>query len=274
MLTQVDFKNPRGITLVLPMDEDEAGSYQVVDIEGLDPGKAVLVSRGSAGSDGEQFQSAKRPPRNIKVKLEFDPDFAPKGYTELRNDLYTWFMPKSSVSMRYHLDTGLYLDIDGFVESCDSPMFEQDPDATISIMCYKPDFIDTNIVSLDGNTVSDDTNTVIAYPGTVEAGTVVTLNCNRDVTSFSIYNQDEGGNDYQLDFDEPLLNGDQLVISSLRGNKGITRTRSGVSSSLLYGRSAQSSWINLFEGNNNFRVYAEGDPVPYTLEYVVRYGGL
>lgn len=273
-LTQVDFTNSRGNILILPMDEDEAGGYQVAEIEGLDPGKAILVSRGSAGSDGEKFQSAKRPPRNIKIKLDFDPGFDSKDYSELRNDLYAWFMPKSAVSMRYHLDTGLYLDIQGIVESCDSPLFEDDPDATISVMCYKPDFLDPNMVTLNGMTVSDSTDTDIEYPGTVEAGTVVTLNCNRDVAEFSIYNRDEGGNSYQLDFTEPLLAGDQLIISSLRGNKGITRIRAGVSSSLLYGRSPQSTWINFFEGMNHFRVYAEGDPIPYVVEYIARYGGL
>jgi len=65
-----------------------------------------------------------------------------------------------------------------------------------------------------------------------------------------------------------------LVISSLQGAKGITLTRAGVASSLLYGRSAQSNWIQLFPGNNNFRIFAPGDPIPYVLEYVVRYGGL
>lgn len=274
MLTQVDVTNARGNVLTLVMDEDEAGAYQVADIEGLDPGKAVLVSRGSAGSDGEVFQSAKRPPRNIKIKLDFDPDFNPKGYSELRNDLYTWFMPKAKITMRYHLDTGLYLDIDGVVESCDSPLFENDPDATISIMCYKPDFIDTRMVTIPGFTVPDSTNMAIDYPGTVEAGTVVTLNCNRAVSNFTIYTMDEGGNQYQLDFTEPLLAGDQLVVSSLRGNKGITRVRAGVSTSLLYGRSSQSSWISLFEGTNQFRIYTPGDPIPYVLEYLVRYGGL
>jgi len=65
-----------------------------------------------------------------------------------------------------------------------------------------------------------------------------------------------------------------LVISSLQGNKGITLTRASVTSSFLYGRSAQSSWIKFVEGLNQFRVYALGDPVPYVLEYLVRYGGL
>lgn len=273
MLQQLDITNSRGNVLSLQMEQDE-GPYQINSIEGLDPGKATLVSTSSAGQDGETYQSSKRPPRNIKLKLDFDPDFGAKSYSELRNDLYAWFMPRARITMRYFLSTGLYVDIDGIVESMDSPLFVDDPDVTISIMCYQPDFVDARIVSLPGFTVADSTTTVIDYPGTVEAGTVLTINFNRAASSFSIYNTDEGGNPQQLDFTDPILSGDVLVISSLVGNKGITRTRTGVSSSVLYGRSSQSSWIKLREGENQFRVYASGDPIPYTLEYVVRYGGL
>jgi len=272
-IQQVNITNSRGNVLSLPMEQSER-PYQVNEIDGLDPGKAALVSTSTAGQDGETYQSGKRPARNIRIKLDFDPDFAPKSYSELRNDLYTWFMPKAKITLRFFLSTGLYVDIEGIVESMESAFFVNDPDATISIMCYKPDFIDPRIVSIDGFTVSDSTNTELDYPGTIDAGSVVTLHLNRNLDEFTIYNTDEGNNPYQLDFTEPLLNGDTLVISSLRGNKGITRTRTGVSSSVLFGRSSQSSWINLFPGMNQFRVYAEGDPIPYTLEYAVRYGGL
>lgn len=273
MLDRVDITNARGNVLTLQIEDDD-GPYQVVEIEGLDPGKATLVATSSAGSDGEVYQTAKRPPRNIKYKLDFDPDFAPKDYGDLRNDLYRWFMPEASISQRFYTSSGLYVDIDGIVESNDSPQFELDPDANISVMCYKPDFIDPRIVTVAGDTVDDTTNMEIDYPGTVEAGVVLTINFNRAVSEFSIYNSDEGGRIQQFDFSGSLVSGDTLVVSSLRGNKGVTLTRSGVSSSYLYGRSSQSSWIEFMEGLNQFRVYAEGDPIPYTLEYRVRYGGL
>jgi hypothetical protein len=254
--------------------EESDSPYQVADIEGLDPGKATLVATGYAGADGEIFQSAKRPARNIKYKIDFDPDFDSKDYSDLRNDLYSWFMPKAKISQRFYLDSGLYLDIDGYVESMDSPVFEQDPDATISVMCFQPDLIDGRLFSQDGLTVAISTNTEIDYPGTVEAGIVLTLNFNRDASAFTIYNLDEGGRQQQFDFEGTLLNGDKLVISSLRGNKGVTLTRATVSSSYLYGRTAQSNWIEFVEGLNQFRVQAAGDPIPYTLEYRVRYGGI
>jgi hypothetical protein len=273
MLTQMDVTNSRGNVLSFLLEELE-GPYQVQSIEGLDPGKASLVSSNFVGADGEQFQSAKRGARNIKIRLDLDPDFNPKGYAEVRRDLYTHFMPKSKVTLRFYLTTGLYLDIVGIVEYMTTPLFAEDPDVEISIMCYDPDFVDGRMVTVNGMSVNNSTNTVVEYPGTVESGSVITINFNRAVSEFTIYNIDEGGNLRQLDFSGTLLDGDQLVISSIAGNKGITLTRDSVSSSYLYGRSAQSSWISFVEGTNHFRVYAEGDPIPYVLEYVVRYGGL
>lgn len=273
MLSQVDVTNSRGNVLSLVMEENES-PYQVAQIDGLDPVKATLVSTSFAGTDGENFQSAKRPARNIKIKLDLDPDFNPKTYTDLRRDLYPFFMPKSQITLRFYLTSGLYLDIVGIVEEMSSPLFEEDPTVDISVMCFQPDFIDGRMVTVPGLTVDTTTNIEIDYPGSVEAGTVITLNVNRSLATFTIYNIDEGGNISRLDFSDALIAGDVLVISSIKGNKGITLTRASVSSSKLYGRSAQSSWIEFVEGLNQFRIFAVGDPVPYVLEYVARYGGL
>jgi len=273
MLSKVDITNRRGGILSLNMEESESG-YQVNIIDGLDPVNANLVSSSYANTDGEQFQSAKRGARNVKFKLDLDPDFITDTYTSLRDDLYSYFMPKSKISMRFYMTTGLYVDIDGYVEQLSSPMFEEDPNVDISIMCFQPDFIDPRMITIEGFSVDDSTNTMIDYPGSVETGTVLTLNVNRALPAFTIYNMDEAGTLYQMDFSGSLEDGDQLIVSSLKGSKGITLIRDSVSSSYLYGRSSQSSWIEFDQGVNEFRVYAPGDPVPYVLEYIVRYGGL
>lgn len=273
MLKQVTVTNRRGMTLALETLQNDDG-IQIAEIQGLDPVKATLVSTSFAGLDGSQFQSARRGSRNIKLKLDLQPDFIVDTFTSLRKKLYTYFMPKSEVNLRFLLSTGLYLDIVGIVEEHSSAMFEQDPIVEVGLMCFQPDFVDPRMVTYAGSTVATGTTHAIDYPGSVEAGTVLTLNVNRVLTAFTIYNTGEDGILTQLDFNGSLISGDVLVISSLHGAKGITLTRSGVSSSYLYGRSAQSGWIELMEGINQFRVYAPGDPVPYELEYLVRYGGL
>jgi hypothetical protein len=83
---KLEVTNARGNVLTLQMEEDD-GPYQVAEIDGLDPGKAALTSSRNAGADGEVFQSATRPARNIKIKLDLDPDFDAATYESARNEL-------------------------------------------------------------------------------------------------------------------------------------------------------------------------------------------
>jgi hypothetical protein len=272
LLKQMDVTNPRGMTLALETVENDSG-FQIAAIDGLDPVKATLVSSSFATLDGEQFQSAKRGRRDLKILLDLEPDFDVDDYNSLRKKLNTYFRPKGTVDLRFYDTSGLYVDIEGVVEEVSSSMFDIEPKVQISVTCFQPDFIDPRMVTLTGSSTSGSTPTNIDYPGTVETGTVLTVHVNRVLSSFTIYNLREDGVLGQLDFSGSLIAGDELVISSIKGSKGITLTRAGVSSSYLYGRSVQSAWIELSEGINQFRVYSSGAAVPYTLEYRVRYGG-
>lgn len=273
MLVKIDATTRRGNALSFEVFENDSG-FQIAEIEGIEPVKANLVATSFAGMDGEQFQSATRGPRNIKIKLELEPDFVTDTYYSLRQELYKVFMPKATIALRFHLSSGLYLDIDAVVEEITPEFSSVDVPIDISLMCYKPDFVDPRRVVLPGMTVATTETMHIDYPGNVEAGTVITLNVNRTIGDFSISNTNEEGFTSKLDFSYPLIAGDVLVISSLKGNKGISLTRSGVQKSLLYGRSSQSGWIEFIQGINQFKIYALGDPIPYQLEYLVRYGGL
>jgi len=78
----------------------------------------------------------------------------------------------------------------------------------------------------------------------------------------------------QLDFAAPLLSGDEIRISTVPGEKGAWLTRASVESSVLYGIPPQSGWPYFEQGTNELRVYATGTAIPYTVEYITRYGGL
>lgn len=273
MLTKLEVRTKRGTLLTLPFYEDEGG-YKVAGIDGLDPVEAVLVSSSYAGLDGEQDQSARRAARDLAIALDLEPDYVEDTITSLRKKLYSFFMPKSEVYLRFYEETGIYYDITGRVSDFDAPLFVQDADIQINLRCFKPDFVDPRIVKLTRATVANQTTFDIDYPGTVEAGVVLTLRPQRDLSSFSIYCTGEDNVTKQFDFAASLLAGDKLVVSTLRGAKGVTLTRAGSSRSYLYGRASNSSWIELSEGINKFRVFANGEPIPYDLEYMVRYGGL
>lgn len=279
MLTRAEVRTVRGTLLSLPLEDVENG-YAVNEIDGLDPVKATMVSSSFATVDGAQYHSSKRETRNIKFNIDYKPDYVNSSVKDLRDRLYSFFMPKSLVFLRFYDDSGLYVDIDGRVESFEGPIFTKDPDANISILCFDPDFVNPIGVSLSGSTVSDLTTFDINYLGTVETGIEFILAINRaGVSAFTIYNTGPDGILQQLSFasavgDTALSAGDTVRISTISGAKGGWRTHLGVLSSVLYGISPQSKWIELLQGINKIRVFSSGAPIPYTLNYSTRYGGL
>lgn len=273
MITKLDIRSSQGGYLSLNLDAITPG-YYVQAIEGLDPVKATLVSASFAQQDGAQYQSSKRETRNIKLTLGLDPDWTVDNIRSLRTRLYSVLMPKTEVTLTFLMSDGLDASISGRVESFESAMFTQEPAVDVSILCFDPDFVDPDVELQNGASTPSSVSTEFNYIGTVEAGILFKLLVNRALTEFTIYQQASDGSLRTLEFQAPLQANDVLTISTVSGNKYATRTRAGTDTSVLYGISPQSSWLELTPGVNSFRVYAEGDPVPYTLQYSNRYGGL
>lgn len=273
MLTKVEVVTSNGTVLSLPLQDIGAG-FLVKEIEGLDPVKANLVSSPFANLDGEEYQSSRREKRNIVIKLGLTPDFAFSSVAELRSVLYGYLMPKMNVLMKFYMDDVLFVQIQGRVESLNTPLFAKEPEVAISLLCFKPDFVAPASVVVAGNTVATTTEQLITYPGTVETGFLLTMTLNRALTEFMVYNRLDGGDTQSLEFVSPLLSGDVLKISTLAGSKYATLTRAGVDTPILYGVSPNAAWVNLFPGANNFRVQATGAAIPFTITYSAKYGGL
>jgi len=272
-LTRVEAVSPQGTLLNLPLDDSPSG-YLIDSIEGLEPVKATISSISFAQSDGSSFQSARREERNIKLRIILEPDWGVETVRDLRRHLYTYFMPKGKVDLRFYSDDAETVWISGRVESFETPLFSADPAVDISIICFDPDFFEPVPVAFSGNTTDTTVTTTVDYLGSVETGLLFTLNVDRALSEFTIYLQEPGGDLRQLDFEGSLLAGDVLRISTVPGDKYARLTRASVETSFLYGVSPQSTWLELQPGENLIRVYATGLPIPYDVEYVRKYGGL
>ena len=273
MLTLVEVRNSAGDLLSLQLDDISDG-YLLGGVGGLDPGNAVLTSSDYAQQDGAQYHSAKRPARNITMSIELRPDWSVDTVKDLRTRLYKWFMPKGQIELRFIDEDDSTVTITGRVESCESGLFSKEPSVTVSVMCFDPDLLAMSATEISGDTVSDTTTTLVSYDGTVETGIVLTLNVDRTESDFTIYHTKPGGEVVSLDFAASMVADDVVVINTITGSKGATLTRAAVSSSVLYGVSPQSVWIELLPGDNLIRVYTTGAGIPYTLSYTKRYGGL
>jgi hypothetical protein len=277
MLSQVDVTTNQGALLELPFG-DQSNGYLVKDIDGLDPVKATLVSSSFANMDGEQYHSSRRESRNIVFKLGLEAGAIAGSARDLRNNLYKFFMPKTSVSLRFYDEDLGFVDIEGRVESFDCPLFTKEPEATISLLCYDPDFYEPELVTFSGLTTwMDIIEAEINYTGTIETGFAFQIGVDFDLPDgFTIYHRAPDNTFSSLEFNKPLSAGDVINISTVSGAKGATLSNASGTSSILWGVTQQSNWINLFPGTNYIRVFVEeeGALIPFTIQYTNKHGGL
>ena len=276
MLTLVEITNVRSDKLQLTPANSSNG-YVVKDIEGLDPVTATLTTSSLAQVDGVQFQNAQRTSRNITMKLGLQPDYVSTTVDSLRTALYDYLMPKANILLGFYKDGVLFATTAGQVESFENSMYSSDPEVDISVICYDPDFYAPAPVVTDIDTVMDTTATLINYAGTSDAGIIFTINVNRDMGSFSLYNV-APDNTVQVfgvtAVSGTFIDGDVITITSIPGMKSVTLTRAAITTSVLYYVDDAATWISLQRGENFFRAYAGGDGVPCVLTYTPLYGAI
>lgn len=276
-IDKVEVTNAQGNLLVLSL-EDVSNGYVVEDIGGLGPVKASIATSNFATMDGQQYQSSSREIRNITMKLGYEPDFSiDQTVRELRRRLYKFFMTDTTVDLAFYMTDGMVVNIGGRVESCEPAIFTREPQMDISIICFNPDFVDITPVSIhDVLTTADEVGHPIDVYGTVKTGLALSFTAPQALSEFSIYHATPSGDLHTMLISAPLQIGDVVTLSTVKGNKFITLTRAGVTSSLLWAVSPQSTWILLEHGINMLHLNAAsiGASAPVLIDYNNRYGGL
>lgn len=273
MLLHVAVYNQQGQLLTLPL-QDTSDGYIISSIEGLDPVAASIVSSSFAQQDGEQYQGARREKRNLVFNLEFDPDFLDTSVESLRKNLYRFLMPKTEARFRFVFDDQPTVGITGRTETFESELFTSEPQASISVLCMDPDFVELNETTFDGNSTSGSTSSNIAYGGSVDTGIVLSIFINRSVSSILVHSAPTGEPVQTMEIAGSLIAGDILTISTIAGQKYVRLSRAGVTTSYLYALSPSSIFVTLRPGDNAFRVQIPGAAIPYTMSYYNRHGGL
>jgi hypothetical protein len=276
MLNNVVITNSQGNVLVLYLAQISSGLV-VTSIEGLDPPKATLVSSTFSTMDGAQYQGGRGETRNIKFRLGLEPDWSVENVQDVRRRVYEYFMPKSSIKMHFFDDASLLVpnEIFGIVESVETPLFTSDPAVDISVMCFEPDFVSTEETIFSGNTVSDASETILTYEGTVETGFEFHLDINNDdLDQFTIKTRTPNGLVRTMDFAYAMGDENDFYLSTVPGSKYVELTYLGNRFSILHAMDRASPWIDLKPGINYINVYSTTIAIPYTISYFNRYGGL
>lgn len=273
MLTKVEIVNSQNQVLLLPFGST-TGGYFVKDIKGLDPVNANVATSKAASNDGERKQNIRRVKRNMILQLGLLPNYSSSTVQSLRLSLYAFFMPQQEVTIKFFNGTTYIASIKAFVEVNDSPLFVKDPSINISAICTDPDFLKPSYTTVSGNSTNTNVEKTVMYPGTSKTGFIFTLYVNHSLTNVKIYRRRPNNTVELIEFENALVSGDVVKISTEANSKYASRLRASVLTSAVFAVKPISKWFPLEPGNNYISVVASGISIPYTIEYRTRYGGL
>ena len=275
MITTVRIANSSSYMQVALADPSDG--YLIKDISGLEPGKATMVSTTFANAPGAQYQTSRREVRNIVFTVGLRSQ-AGLSVDDLRAKLYSYFMPQSAVTLMFYTTNLEPVKIDGIVESFEYTRFTKDPQATISVLCYDPDFLALSSVS-STSTVGA-TGTTINYIGTVNTGLEVKLDLATTTgvaTTVTLTNTRSDGIQ-KLNFIHyaslPTGAGSYLLIDTNRFKKAVTLQSGSVVSSALAYVQPFSDWVQLKPGANKLATTFARSGTGVTYTYTNRYGGI
>lgn len=305
MIRSITITNYLGesIRIVLTQDNPEHGLL-VKSIDGLGPAKANINTTNLATNDGSLYNSARLESRNILLKFLFG--FAPT-IEDSRQRTYRYFPIKKPLEFLIETDNRI-AKTSGYVESNEPDIFSKDESNSISIICPDPHFYSagengTNTTifygteplfefvfsneSLDESliefgSIENETEKTVYYDGDAEIGITITIHALGEARNITIYNT--GTREVmRIDTDKiqqitgsGILAGDDIIISTVRGEKTITLLRGGHYINILNALDKGSDWFSLTKGDNVFAYVAEygSENLQFKIENKIIYEGV
>lgn len=274
MLKTLEVIGPQGSSLMLPLGTIVDG-IMIKEIEGLQPVRATISSTQFASVPGEKFQSSRRNARFIVLTLRLEPFFGGRTVYAIRQRLYEFFMPENQVKLKFSLESGLNVEIDGIVEDFDTSLFVQEPEVRIPIFCEDPDFLDPTVkTGFIMSTAGRDTQSYV-YDGTIPTGVEFNTQVLSNLTELSIFHQTPSGFMSSMTLQTPMFTNDKIYLNTVVGNKQVLITRGHAARSYIYALTPGSTWITLRPGENTLRFHSNSlFPMRLDIKYKNKYGGL
>ena len=275
MIKTVKVTNYRGESLTIDLADPYSSGFAVTKITGLGPNKATINDVSVTTNDGSVFNSAKVDPRNIVMSLEFVTSDASE-IEKIRQKTYKYFPLKKSLTFEVITDER-HVQILGYVESNEPDIFSKAENTQISIVCPYPFFKsvdEDNIVHFYGEEPAFEfpfsnegetpviemgyihmvTEANVKYTGDSEVGIAITIHALGTAKNVSIYNLDTGES---MKLNVELIYGDDIIISTVKGEKYVRRLRNGVYTNILNCIDRNADWFLLAKGDNLFAYTAE-----------------
>lgn len=280
MINQIIVTNYRGDSLTIDTRFPEQSGFLVKDATGLGPSKGTINYTEMMSGDGGAFNSARVNARNIVLTLQM---LTEPTVEEVRQKSYRYFPVKKPISLEFITDNRTCTAY-GYVETNEPLFFAEMTTTQISIICPDPYLYSTgpdgtnvtvfsgidpqfefpfenlstteNLISVSQIVTNQEQNVV--YNGDAEIGVVIYIHAMGAATNINIYNS---GTREIMKIDtakltaltgEGLHFGDDIIISTITGNKSVTLLRDGEYTNVLNCLDKGSDWFKLAKGDNIF----------------------
>lgn len=277
MIKKVTITNHLGESIALDLMEPEKSGFVIKNITGLGPVKANVNLTELATNDGAIDNSARLEPRNIVMDLQFIENPTIEA-TRLLS--YKYFPIKRNITFLIETDSRVCETI-GRVESNEPEIFSDKEGCQISIICPDPYFYSNKSNEiifygtepmfkfpfsneslteplLEFGLIKNMTEGTVYYDGDAEIGITIHINAIGDAEGVAIYNSET--REVMRINDEKLIAlmgsgiqaGDEITITTVKGLKGITILRGGVTTNILNVLDRPIMWFSLSKGDNLF----------------------
>lgn len=287
MIKSFTVTNYLGDSIKLILREPEKSGFLITNISGLGPSKANVNTTEVSTNDGSLFNSARLNQRNIVFDIIFE-QTSKENIEDLRQKSYKYFPMKKSLELLIETDNRV-VKTNGYVEANEPNIFSAKEGTQISIICPDPYLYSagangnnttifygvepafkfpfsneslTEPLLILGN-IQNKTENVVIYQGDSEIGVIINIHAIGPVTNLTIYNI---GTRESMRIDTTKLEsltglgivaGDDIIINTSKGDKGITLIRSGKSTNILNCLDKGTNWFSLVKGDNLFAFAAE-----------------
>ena len=282
MINKITVKNYLGEKMEMILREPEKSGFLIYSVTGLGPVKASINTTEVTTNDGSLFNSARLDERNIVIGILFDDDNGNYTIEDLRHKSYKYFPIKKYLELIIETDTRKVKTF-GYVESNDPSIFSDKEGTQISIICpdsYFYSLDDSNTItifsgeeplfefpfsneSLINKTIEFGRLNLVSeanifYNGDANIGVTMYIHAIGIVGDITIYNT--GTREFMIIYvskiqeltGKPFDAGDDIIISTIKGNKFIKLLRNGKYTNIINSIDKKSSWFQLAKGDNLF----------------------
>lgn len=280
MIKSVTITNHLDESIKLDLFNPEESGFIIKSIEGLGPVKANINFKELATNDGSIDNSARLSSRNIVMNLQF---MESPTIEETRLKSYKYFPIKRNIKFLIETDSRICETI-GRIETNTPTIFSNAEGCQISILCANPYFYSagengTNKTTFYGTdpvfefpfsnesltedliefgSIENRTEASIYYDGDAEIGITIQIHAVGKAEGLVIYNTKTRDimriNDDKLKslMGSGIQAGDEITITTSRGEKGIYMLRNGVTTNILNSLEKPIKWFQLSKGDNTF----------------------